>query len=359
MLAAHDLRDLFRQILGFEARLLVFFETADRLAERGIRRGGLVAELLDARGREAGGKVAGLDQDHLDAESPHFDLQRLAEALDGKLARRIETLERKTHHAPDRTEAQDLATPLPPHRRQHGLREAHLAHEIRVHLQLHVRLRRELHRTADAHAGIVDQHVDASLRRKHRLHSSLHRRRIAHIRMQIVYARKLFHLPSDRSVYRMTVSVQLPCHREPEARRNACYQNYHWSEMSEIEKEEERGPLARNVPGVADGAVAFILDGAVAFDVADGLVAAVLDRAVALDVSDGSVGGVLHRAVTLQVADGLVGAVLDGTVAFDMANGAVAFVLDSAVALDVTDGPVGTVHDLLGLRLRARTQEDH
>lgn len=123
-----------------------------------------------------------------------------------------------------------------------------------------------------------------------------------------------------------------------------------WKEL-QTEEEIERGPLAGNVAGIADGPVGGILNGAVALDVTDGLVTAVLDGPVVFDVADRPVGCILHRAVILDVANRAVGTVLDGAVALDMAHGPVAFVLDRAVTLDVADGSVGSVHDLLCMRL--------
>ena len=159
---AHDLRDLAGQELRLETGALVFLEAADGLAQGRIGRGRFVRHLLDAGGREAGREIARFDEDDLDAVAPHFNLQGFAKTFDRELAGRIEALERQAHHAADGAEAEDLSPTLPAHGGKHGLGKAHLAHEIRIHLQLDIVFRREFHRTADTHAGIVDQHVDAS-----------------------------------------------------------------------------------------------------------------------------------------------------------------------------------------------------
>ncbi len=234
MLLADDLRDLAGQEFRLEARLLVFLKTAHGLAQAGISGGGFVGHLLDAGSGETGGEIARFDEDDLDAVTAHLDLQSFAEAFDGKFAGRIEALERQAHHAANRAETEDLATPLLPHRGEHGLREAHLAHEIRVHLELHIVFRGKLDRAADAHAGIVDQHVNAAFSLQHRLHGRLHGSRVADVRPQVMYARKLFHIAPHRTVNRMPVSAELLRHRAPEARRNASNQNDHRNHNLEI-----------------------------------------------------------------------------------------------------------------------------
>ena len=168
--------------VGFEAAVFFFLDDGQRAAEEGavvgVVEGGLA---VAAAGGEAGGEVAGFDHGDGDAEAADLGAEGLGEALDGELGGGIEALPREAHDATDGAEVDDLATARLSHVGQHGLAEVDTAHEVGAHLEVYLLGGGELEGTADTHAGIVDEDVDAACLASNGVDDGGHLRAVAHV----------------------------------------------------------------------------------------------------------------------------------------------------------------------------------
>ncbi len=164
MLGIDDLFYLFGHEFGLQAVYLLFLESFPHLGEdRAVI--GVFQRLLrvGAHGSEPGGKVARLDYGDGDAETFYLGAESLGKAFYGKLGAAVEPLVRDALNASYRAEIDNLAVVLPAHVWEDFLADVDTAVEVGFHLQFYLVPGGELEGSAQAHAGIVYQDINALL----------------------------------------------------------------------------------------------------------------------------------------------------------------------------------------------------
>ena len=169
-------------------------------------------------GREARREIARTHHHNLNAKLLCFKPQRFAIALNGKLAGGVETLERQSHHTTDGAQRNDFAFSLLTHNGQHGGHEMHQPHEVGVHLLPNLLFGGKLHRPADTHAGIVDQHINTTFLFNNLLHNIFHSFAVADIHFQIMHSRQRFHVATNGTINSVSLLRKQPGSLQTETR---------------------------------------------------------------------------------------------------------------------------------------------
>ena len=144
---------------------------------------------LAPRGGEAGGNVARHDDADLDAEGAHLTRERERIRAHGGLGGRVVRLKRNGDRRGNGAHVHDAAAALLPHDGQDCAVHVHHAEKVHIELPPGLLRRRELDRTRDAEARVVDENVDAPLAAQDLRHGGVHLRLVRHIRLQVRHAR--------------------------------------------------------------------------------------------------------------------------------------------------------------------------
>ncbi len=209
------------QHLGLQAAVLLLLDDGEGTLEDGAvvgvaQRGLAVA----AAAREARGEVARLHQAHPYAEAPYLGRQGLTETLDGEFRGRVEPLVRQPHHTAYRAEVDNLAAARLAHVRQHGLAHIDAAHEVGSHLEVDFLLGGQLQGAADAHAGVVHQHIDATFLYNNLIDNGLYLTAVAHVAGE-VFDGGVLHRAATEAVHRVPFAGQQFGRTFPKPRRRA------------------------------------------------------------------------------------------------------------------------------------------
>lgn len=182
---------------------------------------------LPGRG-EAGVEIPRLDETYPDTEAPDLDRKGLTVPFYRELRGGVEPLIGHRDHSCDGADIDDAAAALPPHVREDGRADAGHAHEIGLHLPAPLLLGGQLEGAADTRAGIVHQHVDASLCGDDFPYCLINRRRDRDVQAQhthpVVTCPFLYR--AARTVNGMTSSREHSGRGTAESGSGSCYQYY-------------------------------------------------------------------------------------------------------------------------------------
>ena len=109
------------------------------------------------------------------------------------------------------------------------MQETHHSEPVHVHLPARILHGIELQRTAYAHAGVVDEHVDAPFGVGDLLHRGLDLRVVGDFGMDIDHAGNMLHLAAAGAVDLVALAGEPLGHGLAEAGGYASYQDYHFS----------------------------------------------------------------------------------------------------------------------------------
>ena len=127
-------------------------------------------------------------------------------------------MEWQSHHAADGAQRNDFAFSLLTHYGQHGGHEMHQPHEVGVHLLTDLLFGGKLHRSANAHAGIVDQHINTTFLSNNLLHSTFHSLAVAYIHFQIMHSRQRLHVATNGTINSVSLLRKQPGSLQTETR---------------------------------------------------------------------------------------------------------------------------------------------